>query len=261
MSETQSYGDGEQPISQARRMHMNRGPQLNHRLDEFWPYVGQQYVLRFDQAQRVLGQLSPEPHKLKQPGILSAERTRKLLRLWIDEGVLNYRAFYVGEKGIFWLTAKGYKYANLNLRYYEPTPSQLPHLFAVNEVRFVIAGRRLKDTWRSEREVRAQQNIHLQGSEKPAHVVDAELISENGNVRAIEVELSIKSEKRLEEIMYDLAANKRYNAIWYFAPENVYKTVSKAVLKLPSEARKRFAFYTLQGDLYTNEPRSTKQAG
>ena len=61
--------------------------------------------------------------------------------------------------------------------------------------------------------------------------------------------------------MYDLAANKRYSAVWYFAPENVYKTVSKAVLKLPPEVRKRFAFYTLQGDLYPNESRSTKQAG
>jgi hypothetical protein len=253
MSDTHHHADGEPSVSKARRVHMNSGPQLNDRLESFWPILAQQGVLQFDQAQRILGRLSPEPDKMKQPGILSTERTRKLLRPWIDEGVLLYRAYYVRQKGVFWLTNKGYKYAKLNLRYYEPTPSRLPHLIAVNEVRFVITERRPYDTWRSEREIRAEQNALPKGR-TPPHVPDAELVSANGNVRAIEVELTLKSEKRLEEIVYDLAANKRYNVIWYFAPENVYHAVAKAVRTLPPEARKRFAFYTLKGELYESRP-------
>jgi len=250
MGNTPHRAEGEQhPRQKARRVHMNSGPQLNERLEAFWPIVGQQGLLRFDQAQRFLGRLSPEPGKMKQPGTLSAERTRKLLRPWIDEGVLLYKAYYVRQKGVFWLTAKGYRYAKLNLRYYEPSPSTLPHLCAVNEVRLLIEARCPKDTWRSEREIRAMQNVK---DSTPPHVPDAELISANGHsVIGIECELTVKSEKRLEEIVFDLAGNKRYSTIWYFAPEPVYTAVKKAVNKLPAEHRKRFVFYTLKGEPYT----------
>ncbi len=261
MSETQHRADGEQPVHKARRVHMNSGPQLTNRLESFWTILGQQGILDYLQAQRFLGLLSPEPDKMKQPGILSAERTRKLLRPWIDEGVLCYRAYYARQKGVFWLTTKGYKYAQLNLRYYEPVPSSLSRLVAVNNVRLLIAERHPKDTWRSERELRAMQNVNSIGS-TPPHVPDAELISPDGNVRAIEVELTIKAEKRLETIVFDLAANKRYNAVWYFLPESVYSAVTNAVRKLPPEHQKRFAFFTLKGDSYPHESReSTPESG
>jgi hypothetical protein len=259
MGNTPHHAEGEQqPLQKARRVHMNSGPQLNERLEAFWPIVGQQGLLRFDQAQRFLGRLSPEPGKMKQPGTLSAERTRKLLRPWIDEGVLLYKVYYVHQKGVFWLTAKGYRYARLNLRYYEPSPSTLPHLCAVNEVRLLIEARCPKDTWRSEREIRAQQNVNSIGS-TPPHVPDAELISPDGTVRAIEVELTIKAEKRLETTVFDLAANKRYNAVWYFLPESVYSAIANAVRKLPPEHQKRFAFFTLKGDSYPHESGESTQ--
>src|SRR5713101_1545857 len=215
MSETQHHADGEQHVHKARRVHMNSGPQLTNRLESFWTILGQQGILDYLQAQRFLGLLSPEPDKMKQPGILSAERTRKLLRPWINEGVLCYRAYYARQKGVFWLTTKGYKYAQLNLRYYEPVPSSLSRLIAVNNVRLLIAESHPKDTWRSEREIRAAQHADANGS-TPPHVPDAELISPDGIVRAIEVELTIRAEKRLEAIVNDLAADKHYNAIWYF---------------------------------------------
>jgi len=261
MSETQHHADGEQHVHKARRVHMNSGPQLTNRLESFWTILGQQGILDYVQAQRFLGLLSPEPDKMKQPGILSAERTRKLLRPWIDEGVLCYRAYYARQKGVFWLTTKGYKYAQLNLRYYEPVPSSLSRLIAINNVRLLIAERHPKDTWRSEREIRAQQNVNAKDSTTP-HVPDAELISPDGNVRAIEVELTIKAEKRLESIVFELAANKHYNAIWYFLPESVYSAVTKAVRKLPHEHRKRFVFFRLNGDPHTHESEeSTQESG
>lgn len=249
-----------QEMKPSPKRYINTGPQITDRLGVFFCVVGQQGVLRFDQAQRFLGRLSPNPDKMKQSNFLSAERTRKILRPWIDEEVMAYRTFFNGQKGCIWLTGKGLKYANLHLRYYEPNPATLPHLYAVNDIRFVVTERRPNETWRSEREIRAEQNANPKGS-TPPHIPDAELISTNGNVRAIEVELTIKSEKRLEEIVYDLVANKRYNAIWYFAPESVYNAVAKVVRKLPPDARKRFAFYTLKGDTYPNESRPATQAG
>src|SRR5260370_24070333 len=242
------------------KRYMNTGPQITERLEKFFSVIGQQGVLRFDQAQCYLGRMTPDPGKMKQPGILSEERTRKILRPWLKEEVILYRTFFNRQKGCIWLTAKGIKYANLHLRYYEPNPATLSHLYAVNDVRLLIAERRPKDTWRSEREIRAQQNVNVGGS-TPPHVPDAELISPNGNVRAIEVELTIKAEKRLEAIVFDFAANKRYDAVWYYLPENVYSAVTKAVRKLPPEHRKRFVFHSLKGDPYTHEPRESTQAG
>jgi hypothetical protein len=233
------------------KRYMNAGPQITNRLETFLHVLGQQGVLRFDQAQRILGRLSPEPDKMKQPGILSAERTRKFLRPWFNEELLNYRVFYANQKGGFWLTAKGLKYANLNLRYYEPTPASLQHHYAVNEIRLLVEARRPQETWRSERELRAAQPAHAKGS-PASHLPDAELIDPNGTIKAIECELTVKSEKRLEEIIFDLAGNKRYHTIWYFLPEQVYNAVKACIKKLPAEHRKRFVLYTLEGEVYSS---------
>ncbi len=235
------------------RRYMNTGPQITERLEKIFSVIGQQGVLRIDHAQCFLGRMTPDPGKMKQPGILSLERTRKILRPWLKEEVISYRIFFNRQKGCIWLTPKGLKYARLNprLRYYEPSPSSLPHMYAVNEVRLLIEARCPEYTWRSEREIRAQQNANAKDS-TPPHVPDAELISANGNsVIGIECELTVRSEKRLEEIVCDLASNKRYSAIWYFSGEAVYTAVKKAVNKLPAEHRKRFVCYTLQGEPYT----------
>jgi len=254
--ETMQNNQGETELPRDQMMvspkrYMNSGPQITERLEKFFSVIGQQGVLRFDQAQCYLGRMTPDPGKMKQPGIMSAERTRKILRPWLKEEVILYRTFFYGQKGCIWLTAKGLKYANLHLRYYEPNPASLGHLYAVNDVRLLLAERCPKDTWRSEREIRAQQNVNAKDS-TPPHIPDAELISANGNsVIGIECELTVRSEKRLEEIVIDLAGNKRYSAIWYFGPESVYRAVKKAVDKLPPEHRKRFVCYTLQGDPYT----------
>jgi hypothetical protein len=147
------------------------------------------------------------------------------------------------------LTSKGLKYANLSLRYYEPTPASLPHIYAVNDIRLLISARRPQDTWKSERELRAEQNSRTKGS-RVRHLPDAELVNANGTVNAIEIELTVKSEKRMEEVMFDLAANKRYSTVWYFVPEQVYPTVLKAIRKLPQEHQRRFLAYGLDGKLY-----------
>lgn len=97
-------------------------------------------------------------------------------------------------------------------------------------------------------------------SRTPPHIPDAELISADGNgVIGIECELVVRSEKRLEEIVIDLAGNKRYSAIWYFSPESVYMAVKKAVNKLPPEHRKRFVFFSLKGDPHAHESGESTQ--
>lgn len=233
-----------------RLPHMNRGPQMTERWEEALRIIHQQGALRLDQFQRVLGRLSPEPGRMKQPGILSEERTRKILRRWRAEDLYVYKVFYVRQKGWLWLTRKGIKYTGLDMRYYEPSPASLSHLAAINEIRLLVEERRPQDTWKSERELRAEQNACQKGS-VIKHLPDAELIGANReSVIAIECELTIKSEKRLQSVLYDLAANKRYSTIWYFCAENVYDTLRRAIATLPPEHRHRFVIYTLEGKPY-----------
>jgi hypothetical protein len=213
--------------------------------------MGQQGALRFDQLQKVLGRLSPEPQRLKQQGILSEERTRKILRRWYAEELYTYKTIYVHQKAWLWLTRKGLKYVDLDLRYYEPAPSRLPHLYAVNNIRLMIWARRPHDKWKSEREVRAEQDVRQKGS-IIKHLPDAELMSANSSVIAIECELTIKSEKRLLDVLYDLAATKRYSTIWYFCAENVYAVLQRTIAILPPEHRRRFVLYSLEGKLFAH---------
>jgi hypothetical protein len=237
--------DGQRPEVTTRRPYMNKGPQITPRLETFFQIVGQQGALRFDQAQHWLGWLSPEPARMKQATVLSAERARKILHPWFEQELFLYRVFYARQKGWLWLTQKGIKYANLSLRYYEPSPASLPHLHAVNEIRLLLARRRPADRWRSERELRAGQQ-----SASRRHLPDAELITEKGFINAIEVELTVKSDKRLQEILVDLASNSRYDTIWYFAPEAVAISVRKALTTLPASHRTQFRLYDLQGKEY-----------
>jgi hypothetical protein len=230
-----------------RRPYMNKGPQITPRLETFLQIAGQQGAIRFDHIQCWLGLLSPEPARMKQTAILSAERARKILHPWFEQELFLYRVFYARQKGWLWLTQKGIKYANLSLRYYEPSPASLPHLHEVNAVRLLLANRRPADRWRSERELRATQ--HSAGGSK-RHLPDAEIITERGLTNAIEVELTIKSEKRLQEILVDLASNHRYDTIWYFAPEAVAASVRKALTTLPPARRTQFRLYDLQGKEY-----------
>jgi hypothetical protein len=233
----------------ASKRYLNTGPQITPRWESTLRFIGEQGAVRFDQLQHIFGRLSPEPEELKLPGVLSAERTRKILRRWTQEELFLYKVFYAKECGWVWLTRKGLKYANLDLRYYEPAPSSLPHLLALNEIRLMIAERRPDDRWRSERILRSEQDSSLKG--KIAHLPDAEIVSAHKSVIGIECELTVKSEKRLEEIVFDLAGNKRYSTVWYFLPEQVYPVVKRAVRKLPEEHRKRFVFYTLEGGKYS----------
>jgi len=236
----------EYPVESSR---LNKGAQLTPRTESLLKIDGEQGALCFDQAQRWLGLLSPAAHRIKDAGILSTERTRKVLRPWIDQGLVQYKVFYTRQRGWLWLTSKGLKYFDIPLRYYEPTPATLSHLYAANTIRYMIAVRRPADTWRSERFLRAEQHIPSLGS-KPAHLPDAELISTTDTVIAIECEMTVKSEKRLEEIIFDLAANKRYNAIWYFLPPQGKSAVTTAIHKLPLEHQRRFMLYNLKGEVY-----------
>lgn len=239
------------PSLQGRKPHMNRGPQITRRVLLVTCWMVQSGAIDFQHLQQLLARFSPKPTALKQPGMLSAERTRKFLRRWIDEDLYVYKVFYHRQKGWIWPTRKAIQLAGLNLRYYEPAPASLAHVHAVNQVRLTVGARRPDDVWKSERMLRAEQDARTQGS-KVAHLPDAELHMKSG-VIALEVEITQKGDARLADILLDLASNQHYKAVWYFVPEQVQPAVTRAIGKLPSDVRKRFTVYDLDGKEYKDE--------
>jgi len=244
MSMSRFAYDASYSVSKVHRSRINKGPQVTPRLEELFRIVGQQGALSFYHVQRWFARLSPEPERLKMPGELSVERTRKILRPWLVEELFCYRVIFARQKAWLWLSQKGLKYTGLNMRYYEPSPASLPHLQAVNEVRLLLADRRPGDTWCSERELRVELNATTSGTRR--HLPDAELVTDKGII-AIETELTIKSEKRLHEILLDLASNDRYYTIWYFCSDQVHQALAKEIQKLPPKAMTMFRLYDLQG--------------
>src|SRR6266446_2511950 len=125
MSKSPFANNGYNRANKAHRPHINAGPQITPRLEELFRIAGQQGALSFDHVQRWFARSSPEPERLKLPGELSVERTRKILRPWLDEELLCYRVIFARQKAWLWLSQKGLKYTGLNLRYYEPSPASL----------------------------------------------------------------------------------------------------------------------------------------
>lgn len=60
--------------------------------------------------------------------------TRKALRRWFDEGLVDYRKFLFAERGYVWLTHKGMQAAQLSYKPYLPAEGSLTHLHALNQL-------------------------------------------------------------------------------------------------------------------------------
>lgn len=234
------------PERPAPRRH--RGPRLTERDLAVLRWVGEQYAVRFDQLQRLLGEHSTDPEHLRCPGVLSLARTRRVLQRWEMEDLVSYKLLLAGEQGWVWLTRKGLSALGLEVRYYEPRPAALGHLYYINQARLYVQARRQDDRWIAERLLRSQQEARGQ-AEAGEHLPDGVLLKPDQNRIAIEVELSAKSKARLFSILHDLV--ERYYRTWYFAPAPVVDLLQYVLHTAPftPEQRRSVQILPLEGRL------------
>jgi hypothetical protein len=76
-----------------------------------------------------------------------------------------------------------------------------------------------------------------------SHLPDGLLILPNGNIVAIEIELSIKGYARLEKILRALSS--QYQTVWYFCTGRSASVIKKALETLPETFRRRVLIYSL----------------
>ncbi len=210
-------------------------------------WIAEQGGVQFEQVQRVLARLSPQPEKLADPTMLSVQRTRKKKDRWRDDGLICYKTFEANAKGVMWATRLGLEFAGLgDLRYYEPTLGSLRHLYYVNQARLYVEQQRPEDIWKSERLIRYEQPA-ISAGKKASHIPDALLQKPNGEMIGIEVELSLKKRERLLTIIKELTHT--YQRVWYFVARPAWAPVEAALAQLPEHQRKRVQMLSVEEKL------------
>ncbi len=205
------------------------------------PWIGEQYAIRMDQLQGLLGRWTTEPTQV--PGKLGIETVRKLVQRWKQAGLVGSAVLVRNQPGWVWLTRRGLEQVELEYHFWEPKTSGLPHLYAINCARMWVEQREPEARWRSERQLHHEREF-TRKQVREVHRPDAE-VELRGQRVAIEVELSDKVSGRLTAILYELA--RTYAGIWYFCAPATQALMQRAIAELnPSAVRQKFSIVPLR---------------
>jgi len=166
-------------------------------------WVGDQYAVSLPQLARLMGR--------------SEHAARWLRARWHRAGLVEGHALLVGRPVFVWLTREGSRVAAVDYKPWVPNAGMVAHIEAVNETRLWVAERRPGAAWTCERALTSQGTPGSLRSR--SHRPDAVLQVDDGRRIAIEVELTLKSRARLEQIVARLLAE--FDAAWYFAAADV----------------------------------------
>ena len=188
----------------ARSAHRAPGEQMLTRRDiEVLRWLGEQYAGRQDHLEVLLGCGERQTRR-----VIARLRAHKLVRV---------ERFLAVEPAWVTPTNRGLDLAGSEFRVWRANLRLLAHLAAVNDVRLHIERRSAESVWRCERDLAREQGIK-------GHLPDA-LITLEGREIAVEVELTLKSKRRLLTIVNDLTA--RYDTILYFCAPTPHAALTK----------------------------------
>jgi len=165
-------------------------------------WLGEQYAATTDQVGVLLG-----------CGPRSVQRVLGRLR---DAGLVSTRRVLVGQPAWVTPTRAGLRACASPWRVWEPKLGVLLHTAAVNDVRLHVQARSPGAEWVCER---ALARDRRDGEHLPDGVVLVE-----GRRVAVEVELTVKSERRVRAILDELAG--RFDMILYYCPPATFRQMS-----------------------------------
>jgi hypothetical protein len=156
-------------------------------------WLAQQYAGRIDHVQALLG-----------CGERQCQRVLARLRA---HDLVTWRRVLVHEQPWVTPTPVGMRLSATGFRTWAPNVTLLGHCAAVNDVRLHIEERSADCVWTSERELAREHGSN-------GHLPDGAVLLDGRSI-AVEVELTVKSEKRLRGILNNLASD--YDAVLYYA--------------------------------------------
>ena len=202
-AERLSVGEG---VGRRRRRCDFGSVRISERDAQLLLLIGEQYAITVDQLARLIGR---------------TYRTARWLRdRWQRAGWVVSRPLVAGGPSLIWLSHQGTRVAQSPYRTWDANPGMAAHVEAVTEMRLLLERQLRLGEWESERMLGKSYGPR---SQTRLHLPDAVLVTERGRV-AIEVERTLKSRARLEEIVGDLG--ERYQHVWYFAAARLVPKLS-----------------------------------
>jgi len=165
-------------------------------------WVCEQYGARTDQLEGLLG---------------SPRTVRRVVDRLRAAGLIETRRVLVGESAWVIPTRTGLRAAGQGFGVWHLRLGSLAHVAAVNDVRLHIAGRSPESEWVPERVLSKERA-------SGEHLVDAAVITGDGQRVAIEVELTVKSRPRVRAILDEIT--KRYDTVLYFCAPGPYRQLA-----------------------------------
>ncbi|OGT57570.1 MAG: hypothetical protein A3F14_05570 [Gammaproteobacteria bacterium RIFCSPHIGHO2_12_FULL_43_28] len=181
------------------------------------------------------------PQIEKQFGLNKA-RAYKIMQRLVKRGYVIHERIFYHRHGIYRVTRQGAQISGL------PRLDKVPvgiyeHQIAVIEI-YIKLMREYPDAhWMSERAMRKTGSMPRVGRNRDRHYADALFFLPDGKQIAIEVELTMKSKNRLDDILSDYVCQFEINEVWYFCAPDVFEKVKKLaakfrmikVFKIPSD--------------------------
>jgi hypothetical protein len=159
---------------------------------ELLRWLAEQYAARADQLELLLG-----------CGERTVQRTTARLR---SAGLIQTQRLLVGEPAWVVPTSAGLRLSGHGFPVWRPHLALLAHVAAVNDVRLHVQRRSPRSEWVAERLLARER----EGTE---HLCDG-LVLDGARRIAIEVELTVKSRKRVTAILDELS--ERHDAVLYY---------------------------------------------
>ena len=146
---------------------------------------------------------------------------------WAGAGWVEGHQLEPRGPSFLWLTSRGRQVATSPYRYWIPNPGRARHIEAVTEIRIHFERTLQLGAWECEREL---ATTTIAGNRRPPHLPDGVLVTGQERI-AVEVELTRKGDRRLDEILPELA--RRYRQVWYFAHPTAFTALDRKIAQLP----------------------------
>ncbi len=165
----------------------------------------------------------------KQFGIKKS-RGYQIMKRLVDANLVVHERVFHGVHGIFYVTHRGSEFSDL------PPIKNIPkdnyrHQLAIIDTFFKLKAQYPEAEWVSER--RIKRDKYMDGLGKRRHIPDGLLIFPDSKEVAIEVELTLKSKRRLLEIFRNYMACLEIKEIWYYCSPKITEQLRQLAEKKP----------------------------
>lgn len=152
----------------------------------------------------------------------------KIMKRLCKHELVRHERLYLRKPGVYQLSRQGAAYTEL------PSLKKLPeslyqHQLKIVDVFIQLQKLHLGSYWLSERHL--LKNRTREEIKKKIHIPDGMLIFPDKKPIAIEVELTLKAEKRLDKILRWYAGKFDIESVWYYCNPQVMSTLQKLTAK------------------------------